>query len=369
MNLTLVISSLGCGGAERVMARLANYWSARGHAVNLLTLASGDPFYDLDLRVHHYGLGLTGRSAGALEGLFHNLRRIAALRRTIRQSRPDVVLSFMDRMNVLTLLATRGLGIPVVVSERTDAQSHNPGRAWRSLRLIAYRHADVLVYPSSSGRARAASLVAPKLRVIPNAVTPPKSRSLVKCAAERSAPVVVAMGRLTEEKGFDLLLDAFARVAHRHADWSLRVFGDGPLRQDLCAQAASAGLASRITFPGRVADPAQAFEQADLFALPSRFEGFPNVLCEAMAWGLPVVSFNCPSGPAEILRDGIDGVLVPPENVKDLAATLDRLMGDPAERGRLASRSPEVAQRFSSEKVMAMWDSVLTEVVSARGGD
>lgn len=365
MNLTLVISSLECGGAERVMARMANYWAARGHRVHLLTLAAGDPFYDLDPRIRHQRLGLTGRSANALEGLRRNIRRMMALRCAICQSRPDVVVSFMDRMNVLTLLATRRLGIPIVVSERTDVPSQNLGAAWTSLRCLAYRHADALVFPSASARSRAVSVEAPRVRVIPNPVAFPENGALRNVGTEASKPVVVGMGRFTEEKGFDQLLDAFARVAHRHPNWSLRVFGDGPLRQNLWAQAASAGLSSRITFPGRASDPSRAFEQADLFVLPSRFEGFPNVLCEAMAWGVPVVSFDCPSGPAEIVRDGIDGVLVPAGDVKALAEALDRLMHDPAERARLAHRSPEVVLRFGVEKVMGIWNSVLGEVLPA----
>jgi glycosyltransferase involved in cell wall biosynthesis len=365
MNLTFVISSLECGGAERVMAGMASYWARGGHQVNLLTLAAGDPFYNLDPVVRHCRLGLTGKSAGALEGLGRNLRRIAALRGAIRDSQPDVVISFIDRMNVLTLLATRRLAVPVVVFEVTDIQSHNPGRVWKRLRRVTYRYADALVFPSAAACARADSFGATRVRVIPSTVLP-ENGALRNPRARGSNSVVVGMGRFTEEKGFDRLLDAFFLVAHRHPDWSLRVFGDGPLRQSLCNQAASAGFSSRIAFPGRVSDLSRAFEQAGLFVLPSRFEGFPNVLCEAMAWGLPVVSFDCPTGPAEIVRDGIDGVLVPAGDVKALAVALDRLMGDPAERVRLAGRAPEVAQRFSLEKVMGMWKSLLTEIVSGR---
>jgi glycosyltransferase involved in cell wall biosynthesis len=356
-----------CGGAERVMARMMNYWAARGHRVDLLTLAAGEPFYDLDPRIRHRGLGLTGKSASAVEGVRHNLRRVAALRGAVRELQPDVVVSFMDRMNVLTLLATHRLGIPVVVSERTDAPSHNLGSAWNSLRRLVYRYADALVFPSASARTRAVSLRAPTVRVIPNPIVLSGNGAQRNPGGEGSKSVV-GMGRFTEEKGFDLLIEAFSRVANRHPNWSLCVFGDGPLRDTLSAEAARAGLNNRVFFPGTVSDPFRVFRQADLFVLPSRFEGFPNALCEAMACGLPVVSFDCRSGPAEIVRDGIDGLLVRAGDVKGLASAMDRLMGDPAERSRLANRAPDVTQRFRLDNVMGMWESLLTEIVTARKG-
>ena len=173
----------------------------------------------------------------------------------------------------------------------------------------------------------------------------------------------MAMGRLAQEKGFDLLLDAFALVAGRHPDWTLEIVGEGPLRSHLESYTQKLDLGGRVLMPGFTRQPFDAMRRADLFALSSRCEGFPNVLLEAMACGVAAVSFDCPSGPRHIIRDGVDGTLVPSGDTHALAQSLDRLMGNEAERRRLAARAPEVAVRFGAAKIMSIWEDLVLDCV------
>ncbi|HEY6249809.1 MAG TPA: glycosyltransferase, partial [Candidatus Angelobacter sp.] len=145
------------------------------------------------------------------------------------------------------------------------------------------------------------------------------------------------------------------------------IIGDGPLRSKLEEQSEALKLAGRVHFAGELADPFPALCAADVFVLSSRFEGFPMALAEAMACGLPVVSFDCPEGPREVIRNGTDGLLVPVGDVAALAVALDRLMSDPQERARLATRAPEVVQRFSRERVLSLWQQLFEELLSAKG--
>lgn len=364
MRLLLVIPSLERGGAERVMSILASSWAERGHKVTLLTLKrEAAPAYELHPDVMLRNLGLPGESAAnLLLAAFRQVARFRALRHAIRESNPDLIISFMERTNVMTLVAARGLRVPVIVSERVDPRHYDIGHFWHGLRALTYRWAAALVCQSRASLIWFEQRMKVKARVIPNPVPVRKDGTAHQPRKSSQGHTMVAMGRLVDQKGFDLLLDAFGQLAARNPDWTLVVLGEGPLRGELLARARVLRLGHQVQFAGEVSDPFSVLRRADLFVLSSRFEGFPNALCEAMACGVAVVSFDCPSGPAEIIRHGIDGILVPPGDVPAMAATLDQLMNDQDERERLASRAPEVAERFSRDKVLLLWEKLFEEV-------
>jgi len=345
------------------MSIMANYWVARGEEVTLITFAAeSTDFYYLRPEVKRVVLGLTAASAHLGEALKNNLRRLRRLRQEIRASRPDVVISFIHWTNMLTLLAASGQGAPTIVSERIDARKHRIGPGWSTLRRLLYPKAHAVVVQSEAMRRWTETIVTKdKIYIIPNPVASPADFS--GAVPRPSGPRVVAMGRLIYQKGFDLLLRAFEKCVAEHPDWSLVVLGEGEERERLTELATRLKIADRIQMPGVVREPAKVLHTADIFVLPSRYEGFPNALLEAMACGVPVVSFDCPSGPIEIIRNGVDGVLVPPEDVDALSTAMKGLMSDESERRRLASRAPEVLQRFGVEKVMEAWERVIQGVV------
>jgi GalNAc-alpha-(1->4)-GalNAc-alpha-(1->3)-diNAcBac-PP-undecaprenol alpha-1,4-N-acetyl-D-galactosaminyltransferase len=358
MRLTLVIASLDVGGAERVLSTMASYWAAKGHEVTLLTLADvGSDFFKLHPRVHRLGLGLVADAPNAVRALWNNIVRLSRLRRAILATRPNVVISFITQVNVLTLLSLAGTRVPVVVSERTEPAADPVGGVWRGLRRLVYRWARAVVVQSEEVRANAKAWApGAVVRVVPNPVARPSG---VSARAEQASPVVISAGRLVLYKGFDVLVRAFARCAPHHSEWRLCIVGDGPEHQSLAQLAQQLGIAERCEFPGRASDLAPVFARAALFVLPSRYEGFPNVLLEAMAHQLPAVSTDCPSGPRHIIEEGVDGLLVPVDDVDALATAMDRLMGDPVERRRLGERAGGVTERFGVDRVMAMWDGLV----------
>lgn len=178
--------------------------------------------------------------------------------------------------------------------------------------------------------------------------------------------VVLAAGRLVQQKGFDLLIPAFAPVAARHPDWSLRIFGDGARRQQLQDQVDALGLTDSVRLLPATREIGQQMAQAGLFVLSSRFEGFGRVLIEALSKGLPVISFDCPRGPSDILTDGHDGLLVPPEDVEALSQAMLALVEDEELRHRFGDAGPATAAAYDLPSVGARWQQELQALSDAR---
>jgi len=357
LHVALVISHLGQGGAERVICSLAQRWAV-GNEVSLLTVGSsaGDR-YPLPPGVRRVALDLLRPSQNFAEGVLQASRRVVALRRALVGLRPDLVVSFLERTNILALLATTGSRVPVFVCERSDPRHDAIGRPWAALRRLLYpRAAGVVVQTERVGAwARA---FCPRVHVIPNFVERPAQ--VARPGIEHGPRKLLGLGRLAPEKGFDLLVRAFARVARSHPDWTLEILGEGKERTQLETLAGALGVRDRVSMPGSVVHPLPRLAAAHAFALPSRYEGFPNALLEAMACGLPVVAFDCQSGPREIIVHEKDGLLVRPGDTAEMALALDRLLGNTAERVRLGRNAMEVTVRFAPATVFQRWSALLT---------
>lgn len=365
MKLVLVISSLGGGGAERVMTLLANAWVERGDEVTLITLASDRmDRYPLDPAVRRIALDVAGNSAHVLAAIGHNIVRIRALRRAIAASRPDAVISFIAESNVRVLIAAAGLRVPVIISERTALNGHHMRGVWRTLRRWSYPRASAIVAQTRRCAAELEALARRQVDVIANPVSIEPGRDDDATAGNATAGrTLLAVGRLSPEKGFDLLIEAFAQVAPRHPDWDLVILGEGPLRAELERKVAEHELGRRIAMPGFDAHIRRAMRRADLFVLSSRYEGFPNALLEAMTEGLACVSFDCDAGPRELIDHRRNGWLVPAGDVRALTASLDTLMSDAELRAGLGRRAREVGSVYSLATILEQWNALVTSLL------
>jgi len=370
-NIAIVIHALSGGGSEHAAAMMANHWSSLGRTVTLVTLddVSGDTIA-VRQDVRRTGLGLLSESHNPLTALFANLRRVRKLRAALVASGATRVISLTDRMNVLTILACRGTGLRPVVAERTDPRHHAVGRIWNFLRRCTYPRAGSIVVQTESVR-RVIQRMSGNcpVYVIPNAVTKTTDTApTAACTQIRQVQLcpdrnwIAGLGRLSIEKGFDQLVAAFAAVSEQHPDWNLVIVGDGPARTELEAQIASLGLSDRILLTGWIEQPWLRLRNTSVFVLPSRYEGFPNALLEAMAEGKACIATDCQSGPAEIIQSETNGLLVEldsSENIPTaLGTALDRVLSSHTLRTSLGEQARRVLVDFGTDAHFRAWDQI-----------
>jgi glycosyltransferase involved in cell wall biosynthesis len=345
-HVAIYLPSLRGGGAERVMVTLANGFAARGYAVDLvLATAEGPYLKDVDAAVRL--VDLKARRV---------VTSLPALVRYLRRERPVAMLSAMGHANVIAVLARSLARVPtrVVVSERNNFSiSKAHARNWRGrfvdqLMRWAYPRADGVTAVSTGvadDLARRLRLPRSSIDVIYNPVVTDTLLSRSRETPEHpwlrdgGPPVILGVGRLAVQKDFSTLIHAFARLRQKR-EARLLILGEGELRPDLENLIADRGLDSHVALPGFADNPFAHMRQAKLFVLSSAWEGLPNVLIQAMACGTPVVSTDCPSGPAEILENGQLGRLVPVGDVDALAKAMAEAL-DEKEHPDVAVRAAE----------------------------
>lgn len=379
MRITNVISHLGAGGAESVMALLSNHWVMGGNQVSVVIRSTEKlpaQKVELDPRVSMQRT-LTSEGSENPQRKVSKLAALMALRSAIMRTEPDVIIAYMDTTAVDTLLVTRGTGIPVIVTEHCDprvraiGQSTVDDRAARTgnnvrslvyggLRRLLYPHAASVVCLTESAMSFFSQRVQKKGSVIPNPVISPPMAGRVPLPTPTRR--ILFMGRLTTVKRLDRLLNAFSRTSFRDGGWYLELWGQGPEESRLIELSQRLGIQDRVALCGWTNDPYTVLRGAEIFVMSSETEGFPMALCQAMASGVPSISFDCPSGPRHIIRNNVDGILVPNGDIDALTGAMDYLMNNEAERARLAARAPEILDRFGCDKVFAQWERLFQRV-------
>jgi glycosyltransferase involved in cell wall biosynthesis len=371
----LLMSAWGMGGTIRAAHNLAGYLAQQGFRVELISVfrVRDEPFF---------GTFPDGVQASALDD--RRKRAVPLLRRLpsvlvhpVENSRNwnlwvDVRLARRLRRRTGVLITTRPSlnliaadlappGLLTIGLEQVNLDTWSPRLQSAMARL--YPRLDVLVTLTEQDRDAYAELLrgSTRLESIPNT-----SRALAGPEPELTAPVVVAVGRLAPQKGFDVLIDAFGEAVANHRDWSLRIFGGGALHGELQALIDERGLTQHVQLAGPTNDVGAELARASIFALSSRREGFPLVLLEAMSKGMAVVSFDCPTGPREVIEDHTNGILVDHGDTAAFAAALQELMGDEALRKRLGAAAAATARRYTMDVIGPRWEELIADLIDRR---
>jgi glycosyltransferase involved in cell wall biosynthesis len=350
MKLAITIPHLGTGGSERTAAELANYAAKNGVDVDVILMSNADVFYELDSRITVHKPGFPKKNR-----FVYYLKIIRYMRRTLKALRSDalVVLGY----NLIPALAALGLSTELVGTHRTSPQNRLVPlkgktifhtlfqKIYRITLKWAYLRYDKMIYQTEIAR----ELLHGEYRSDCQATVLPNFLRKIKEYPVTKRKQIVSVGRLSVEKGHRFLVEAFARLGE--TDWRLALVGDGWRREELEQQVRDLGIADRVDFLGYQSEVDRHMQESEIFVLPSLIEGMPNALIEAMANGLACVSFDCQTGPAELIDHGVNGFLVETGNVEELAQRIQELIDDDALRQRLARNARQLREEYQLDKI------------------
>jgi glycosyltransferase involved in cell wall biosynthesis len=355
-KLLFAISSLHGGGAERVISNLANYYDAAGFQVSIVCLNASKPAYLLSEGIKVISLVHTKRRTGLFFRAWYAGLSFFRLRRILKQERPEFAISFMTSANIWTGLTCLSLNIPYLVSERItpDYTLNRFNPLLKRLSFAVYKRAKAVVLPSK-GMIEGFRKTSPfkklcNFEVINNPIN--------EFPIPTKEPVypgrfILAAGRLSPQKGFDLLIAAFRRVEEKNVH--LLIYGEGEQRAVLEEQISALGLSQRVKLIGFRENMQDYYRQAELFVLSSRNEGYPNALLEAMSMGTACIATDCEYGPSDILESGKNGLLIKTGNIYQMATAIKMVLDDPVLKAKIALNAKRINETNSLANTSAKW--------------
>ena len=350
-KIIIITRNLLGGGAERVIAQLANYFVAQGKECEIITIDNNEIFYKLDPRIT---VKMIGRKSN--NKLLDRIARYWLVRKMVKQKSPELVLSFPEEIGIYVLLALLGTGIPVYVSERNNPWVMPDSKVTRLLRTLMYPFAKGIIFQTEMAKSFFPKSVRRKGVVLANPVE--GERIPVQYTGIREK-VIVGAGRLFQQKNFSLLIKSFSVFSQKHPEYTLRIYGEGYMLEDLTALSRELGVQDKVEFPGKSATLLENMNSAAMFVLSSDYEGMPNVLLEAMCMGMPVISTDCPSGgPRELIEDGVNGLLVPVGDERALVQAMEK-MTDNVFAASLGDHGYQIREKLTSKEVFEDWYAYL----------
>lgn len=350
MKIMTVITGMNTGGAERVMATLCNELSKR-HDVCLLVLKDAQSDYYISNRVEVVSGNITNQNI---------CKCIRVIKKEILRWKPDVILSFMTKTNIVVLLAAieAHLRDRVIIAER--ANPYNAKHIFRIIRRVLYPFAAGAVFQTRQAQDYYKCMLKCESVVLRNPLNPDFD---IRTYEGERKKTIVTIGRLSIEKNQKMLIKAFERIADKYPDYSVEIYGDGPLQGELQKQIDASGLNNRITLAGRKDNIQEYVNNAGIFVLPSNSEGMPNALLEAMAMGIPSIATDCPiGGTAAIIKNLENGIIIPMNDTVKLADSISMLIDDKALAKRIGHNAQHVTEDYSAEKVCLEWEAYLNKV-------
>ena len=350
-HILFISKGLGLGGAQKMLVFVANGCASAGHKVSILSLRNQESSLMINENIQICNFNFFS-GAGSGLGLLEKTQLIWSLRKYISRNRPDLIVVFLSDIVRIAVLSTFGLGIPIIASERADPSQYSKKLLAKYNR--AYDKCKAVVFQTENAQKSYPVSIRKKSAVIPNPYLP-RLVDIPPYTGNRKR-VIVAAGRLEKQKRFDILIRAFHVVHSKYSDYSLNIYGDGPLKGELDQLIHSLNLGNAALLKGASSDfLAEAYDTA-MFVLSSDYEGIPNVLLEAMGIGMPCISTDCePGGPRMLFDNERRGILVPIESPKQMADAICRYIEEPALSEQKGRNALEVKTQYKAESISQEW--------------
>ena len=401
-SIAFYIGGLCIGGAERVICNLAEYFYGEGYRVTMVTKVRDEKEYELNPGIKRIIADITPEeeTASRIRNLF---ARIAKLKRIWKEVKPDVIVSFIRKNNLMAIASAAPLGIPVIVSVRSAPERELKGFGFKTISFLLFRQAAGVVLQTREAYDFFPGYIRAKAVVLPNSINPVFLKESEKLALERNNDIngvsnekpekvaventniiceepmiidsrvvfskrekkIITVGRIDDNKNQRMLVEAYAKIADHYPDWSLELIGDGSGRQALEEYVSTLPCKDRISFTGAVDDVAKRMSEASIFVLPSKIEGMPNALIEAMVMGMACISTDCPcGGPRDLIAaDESNGILVPVDNVDAMAMALKRLITNDPLRQSMGDNARKIIATLHPDTVNKQWKNYIENVM------
>ena len=384
-SIAFYIGGLCIGGAERVICNLAEYFYSEGYRVTMVTKVRDEKEYELNPGIKRIIADITPEeeTASRIRNLF---ARIAKLKRIWKEVKPDVIVSFIRKNNLMAIASAAPLEIPVVVSVRSAPERELKGFGFKTISFLLFRQAAGVVLQTREAYDFFPGYIRAKAVVLPNSINP----DFLKASEELTLATtinhdkkmtvydripssvkekrIITVGRIDDNKNQRLLVEAYVKIADHYPDWSLELIGDGSGRQALEEYVSTLPCKDRISFTGSVDDVAKRMSEASIFVLPSKIEGMPNALIEAMVMGMACISTDCPcGGPRDLIAaDESNGILVPVDNVDAMAMALKRLITNDPLRQSMGDNARKIIATLHPDTVNKQWKNYIENLMFSR---
>lgn len=362
MKIMFCTSSMGKGGTERVISVLSNYFIQDNQIVIVLNTTKNID-YALDKRIKL--IQLDKKQENINNSIARNITRIKTMKRVIESEKPDVILTFLPLPSFRAIIANRKYKIPIIVADRANPAYEYKDKISKILVKLLYNKADAFVFQTSEQKEYFNKKIQDKSIIIFNPIADEFTKDLDREVYKEKT--IISVGRLAEKKNQKMLIDAFSKFLKTNPDYKLKIFGQGPLKEQLQNQINELDMDKNIFLCGVSNNIREELEKSEIFVLSSDSEGMPNVLIEAMAVGLPVISTDCPcGGPRELIDDGKNGILIPVKDEDKLIENLEQLIQKPYWAKELGKNAKNVRQLLKTESIVKKWKEYIDYVVKKK---